>query len=345
MQLTQPAARCSMFTHGQVSDEHVRAGDAVRDAGSLPGLPCGTSVAVGVRLPALQVGSGLANGKRVDLVRQVPSSTVRARRDNLPGLAHPAADMVPGHVAPVFQQERDERPEPPEIAGVAQLQHGLALSSQVASGDGQARPGWTLRHRGGGRDVFGRAPGGETGARSVWQGAGLHCRGNPGTPDRPDQAAPYSRRVGCDTGERRFRGNPRGIGGQIGWMEWIQRDCETWIRTRCRGRRRRGTRANHPAPVSSGSQSVEALDSWNLAGECRTPASPGLFERVHVQVQPEKLEVARPAFLQTGGIGGGNQPEPPLHSRAVMRFRGDPGRLHALPHYIWCEVESTAYPV
>jgi len=328
MQLTQPTTRCSMTVHEQVSQQHDRTGKAVRGTRGMHGLSRGTSVAVWFRLPALHVGQSVAHGQWAGALRQLSSSAVRPRRDGVPRHAHSLADMVSCDVASLCQQERNECSKPPATAGIAELQHGVALSPQAEAGHGQTWQGTSFRNRGGGRDISGRLTGREAGTRGVWQGTRFHRRGDSRAQDRQDQTPLHLGCVWRDAGDLRNRRDPERSSHQIRRVERIQRHQGPWIRTRGCGQDRRRTWGDCLTQMPSGYQPSETMDSGNLTGQRWLRASSRLFERVHVPVQPEKLEVSGSAFPPAGGTGGCHRPQPSIYDHTATRPEGGLSHLH-----------------
>ena len=178
MQLTQPATTCSMTGHGRLPNQHGRAGETLCDAGGLPELSGGAPLAFRICLPPLRIGKGMGDGERLDSLRGLPPPAVRHRRHGVSRHAHAVAHMVPGDVARLREQERDERAEPAEAARPAELQHGLAVPAQAAPGHGASGAGVPFGGRGGGRNVRGRAERGEKRARRVRQADRVHRGGS-----------------------------------------------------------------------------------------------------------------------------------------------------------------------
>jgi len=138
MPLTQPATTCSIFVHGRLPRQHDRTGEALRNAGSLPGLSGGSPVAIRVCLLLLRLGQSMEDGERPDPMRGMPPTTIRPCGYSVSRHAHAASDVVSGDVARMRKQERDECAEPTAAAWSAELQHGLVLPTQTASDYGAA---------------------------------------------------------------------------------------------------------------------------------------------------------------------------------------------------------------
>ena len=318
-----------MPCHGRLPDQYDRAGEAFCDAGGLPGLSGGAPMDPRVCLPLLRIGQGMEDGERSDPLRRLPPSAVHYRRYGVSRHAHATSDVVPGDVAHLREQERDERPEPATVAWTEELQYGMALPAQAAPFHGETGTGEAFRYRGSGRDVCGRTEGGEARARRVRQADRFRRSGSAWPQDRQNQAISYSRCVENHAGTSRYGSCDKRLDRSDGRVAGLQQRRTRRLQARGGFGDRERTGGYWAAQVPSRHQPAEAMDSRHSAGQRWRRAPSGLFERVHVQVQPAKLKEPWATILQTGATGGLHRTQPAINNRPSTRCCGRLSQLHS----------------
>ena len=98
------------------------------------------------RLRDMRRNDRLGDVPRENSVPPLPTSAVSLGGDDLPRHTSALEDLVPRHVADLRFEERDERTEPAASSRTSELQHGVAVPSQVAPRDGSPGTGAAFRH-------------------------------------------------------------------------------------------------------------------------------------------------------------------------------------------------------
>ena len=330
MQLTQPTTTCRFLGYGQapIPNQHGRAGKAIYNARSLPGLFGWAPVVERVSMSKMRSNKRVADEERADSMLRMPPSAIGYDGHGAGKLTYAAADLVSGDVVRLREQERDECPKPSALTGVAELQYGMALPAQAAKGHGETRTGVFVGDRRGGRSILGWASRGEKRTWSVWQ-TDCFCRGGSArTKGRQNQVIAYSRCVGGHIRTSRCRICYQGLDCSDGRMEGIQQRYDCWLYTRGGGGEHGRIGEYCASQVPSCGQPCETLDTGNATRQCREGTLAGLFERIHIQVQPERLKEPWSSVLQIGATGSCYAPKSSIQNCASTRCCGRLSQLH-----------------
>jgi len=330
MQLTQPPTTCRFLGYGQstIPNQHGRAGETVFNTRSLPDLLGRTPVDVRICMPKVRISQRVADDERTNPLCRMPPSAVRYGGHCAARLAYAAADLVSGDVVRLREQERDECPESSAAAGAAELQYGMALSAQATKGYGEIWTGGFVRDRRGGRVILRRPGRGQKRTWGVWKTDYFRSGGSARPQNRKNQAIAHSRCVGCHAGTSCFGSCVHGHDCSDRRVAGIQQRHVGRIHTRggCGERGRIGEYC--AAQMPSCRQPSETLDTGNATRQCRERTFAGLFERVHIQVQPEKLKEPWSPVLQIGTAGSRHATKSPIRNCAATRCCGWLSQLH-----------------